>query len=1261
MIFADHYHNNPVMVCFCHLLLERQQRTTEAESYPTFNNTPSPGVRMSDDLMKKMLRAVLQANKNGVSITRLQGEYRSLTGEFIPDRKLGYPSLECFLRSIPSVVRMENRMGEIMCFAAVCQETAHIAQLVARQKSSKRAPGRSQMLNCRMRSKLASNFVFYEKPRTSLRQPDRAPVRSGWSQPYSSMGPPRPRSYNSGGFSAGGDIRKMYSQHDDRANPPAPPPQSQNREPVAERLVKEVNHHISNTTQKAPALSSFPALSITISNVPPPPTPKALQPGGYNPQVVQSRISEVLKKYCSGLWLSKLPSVYRDMYNQDLPGQAVIDLENWTHICSVEKPVSTNRADRLVYPPQPKPPSPALSPVKPPTTPYTVKPATTLLAKPITTAPVKPVTANPVKLAPLFSPRNPSLNQRQTSPTPPAPSWKHSPTHTPTSPTAPSTLWKPSPSHLLPTSTCNLWRPSPTSTSPSWKPTTTPFSPTPPSPTSPTPPSLIPTSPTSPFLTSPTWMASPTPTTPIPLSPTAVSIPVEGCLRLKELLSKYSHGLWAHALPKLYQETFKVPFPEDILANLSLLLDICTVEYPMADNKKKAILYGPTTEYKAKVSSTPSSPSGYKLNSTPMVPPLLLPKEEFPSVLVVEASSTDQIILRYIGEGYSQALETMEESMSTVYSQLSAPRLLPFPSAGKLAAVKVEGGEEVVRAQVCEVMTDKVKVYYVDHGFSEVLSRTKLLELQKDFLKLPFQATTCTLAGLEQFSSELSVLQTLESLAVGKILLVELLQHDADPPQVVLYDTSHDDEVNINAVCLKALQDKAMENPLQVNSTYMNVSVTNVCSDGTIFCQLPSRGRVKLNEILDKIEAFFITQVTSESLVSTPFCGKCCLARYKGRWSRVEITNLHGSRVLDIKFVDLGVPASVEVIELREIPPPFLHELMVIPPQAIKCCLAELEVGVWTPEAVLWLRGAVVNSMDCSMKISMLDEAKLVHIYLFISKGSQDVTNSVNHQMATSGLWKQPGPQKDGLPTPSFLDSPACSPIPVSTNTPSPLDGAGDASNPTLVTSAWGEKQLVLPPLLELPQAGQNMDVYVSVACHPGHFVLQPWQDLYKLVVLMGEMVLYYNQREETPGPGDVQKGEVYAAKVDHNWHRVLVNRVLSSGLVSVYELDYGKHELVSCTLLQPLIESFRQLPFQGITAQLAGVEQRVWSEAASIVFRNHVEKKPLVAQVECVVEAELPWDRKVIVYLVDTSREETDIWVHNIMADFPEEQSTAA
>lgn len=161
---------------------------------------------------------------------------------------------------------------------------------------------------------------------------------------------------------------------------------------------------------------------------------------------------------------------------------------------------------------------------------------------------------------------------------------------------------------------------------------------------------------------------------------------------------------------------------------------------------------------------------------------------------------------------------------------------------------------------------------------------------------------------------------------------------------------------------------------------------------------------------------------------------------------------------------------------------------------------------------------------------------------------------------------------------------------------------------------------------------------------------------MYKLVVLMGEMILYYNKTEEKPLK--VEKNQIYAAKIENNWHRVLVKGLLTNGLVSVYELDYGKHELVSCSQLRTLIKEFRQLPFQGIHAQLAGVKQRQWSEEASIVFRNHVEKKPLVAQLEGMQDAAKPWDRKLTVFLVDTSQEERDVWVHDIMAEFTDEPS---
>lgn len=70
--------------------------------------------RMYDgEVIKKMVRAVLQASKEGVSVSRLQTEYKALCGDAIPVKNLGFLDLEAYLRSIPSVVRLEWRMGQV--------------------------------------------------------------------------------------------------------------------------------------------------------------------------------------------------------------------------------------------------------------------------------------------------------------------------------------------------------------------------------------------------------------------------------------------------------------------------------------------------------------------------------------------------------------------------------------------------------------------------------------------------------------------------------------------------------------------------------------------------------------------------------------------------------------------------------------------------------------------------------------------------------------------------------------------------------------------------------------------------------------------------------------------------------------------------------------------------------------------------------------------------------------------------------------------
>lgn len=165
--------------------------------------------------------------------------------------------------------------------------------------------------------------------------------------------------------------------------------------------------------------------------------------------------------------------------------------------------------------------------------------------------------------------------------------------------------------------------------------------------------------------------------------------------------------------------------------------------------------------------------------------------------------------------------------------------------------------------------------------------------------------------GLEFFCDDPVLVKTVESQTCSKIFAVEILEK-SDIPLLVLYDTSGEDDININATCLKALYDKSLElhlkvpsscfllnslkksltakvldgqktvlrkfakflcmffspflvqiSLLQVDALYTNVRVTTVFSDGSLCCQVPSKGLSRLSEILQKLEDYFHYKVGS--------------------------------------------------------------------------------------------------------------------------------------------------------------------------------------------------------------------------------------------------------------------------------------------------------------------------------------------------------------------------------------------------------------
>ncbi|KAM4708569.1 tudor domain-containing protein 7 isoform 1-T2 [Discoglossus pictus] len=1073
------------------------------------------------DLVAKMLRAVLQSNKHGVPLGHLQEEYKSLTGEYIPYRDMGYPTLDAYLKAIPAVVKIEvNRIGEVKCLAVTCKETAQIAELVARQRTSKKKSG--GQINCHMRLKPSTPITHIGKPKATLRKPGFSPqqervVRRTVTMPargkVNTWGAPIPLHIppHYGGLLRDAPMQRPIPNLNRPERKASLPPRFQ-KEVVPLTFQSSHTDSNANTTQ----------------------TGKPSLLGNFNPNLslVQNNLRDLLSKNSSGIWMSRLPQIYKETFKQDLSDDMLRQIGTWTHICTAQKLVLGGQHEIMLYP-QAKKQQPTIKNVQ-----------------------QRNHDQVKINLPPIHLKQPSSIKQSVSSIT-----------------------------------------------------------------------------------------------------------DAELKQKISELLAKYNSGLWSHALPKVFEDTFKIKFPAEFLQNLDSFSDICTVDL-ISENPCKAILYAKTSRNEGCDSSNkePEQTTPFRehlpeepdLNMSP--PPLVIPSEASPSVLVVELANTNEVVVRYVGQDYSAAQECMEDEMKVFYSQNSSTISLGSLKVGQLVAVNAEE-DAWLRAQISSFEGNKIKICYVDYGFGEVVDCSKVYKLAKQFYSLAFQATKCRLAGLEVFCEDSVLLKAVESKACGKILAVEILEK-SEKPLVVLYDTSGDDDININATCLRELCDKSLNLQLKVNSSYTNVVVTNVCSDGTLVCQVPSKGLAKLNDTLQRIESYFNSkQVTSDFFVSLPFCGKICLFNCKGKWSRVEITSVHSSRALDVQFLDTGTIAFVKVSELREIPTPFFRDIFSIPPQAIKCCLADLplNIGMWTPDAVLWLRNTVLNCSECSIKVVKIEEAKsLVCVYLFTPNSYPDPERSINRQITNKDLWKH---QKDVFLN---INSAGASLAKGKGETSShaagvahvlPLREQTNLMKKPVVEQTNPVNTLDLPPPLPLPKPGEHMDIFVSLACHPGHFVFQPWQELHKLEVVMEEMLLHYSTTEEKPVT--VEKNKIYAAKVDTKWYRVLLKGVLTNGMVSVYELDYGIHELVGCRKVQPLIDKFRQLPFQAVTSQLAGVKCEQWSEEASIVFRNHVEKKPLVALVQAVYENIRPWDRKVVVYIVDTSLPDTDIWVHDLMSEY--------
>lgn len=318
----------------------------------------------------------------------------------------------------------------------------------------------------------------------------------------------------------------------------------------------------------------------------------------------------------------------------------------------------------------------------------------------------------------------------------------------------------------------------------------------------------------------------------------------------------------------------------------------------------------------------------------------------------------------------AEAVDELMDQLYRIYST-TLPEMIKI-GKGDVVAAQYTLDDGWYRAIVRDVndTENSANVFYLDYGNSETIVTERLRELKPEFLKLPAQAVSLSLHGVDvnkQWSSkevaqleslilnkvlEMSVIEKANSDGIHVVKLIDKMAEGTDITQSLKLMEVHSKNAHPtpNLPSYKHLHIKAgTKIPVQI--TYGNSPVDFYCQQveqGDAFDQL-------LSDINDYCES------GTAMLVTVPTVGAAVLAQYDMDmvWYRGKITEVL-AETCQVLFVDYG---NVEVISNQKIYSMLAH-FMELPAQAIHCSLEVVSPNV-TQEQVDAFESLVQQSLLC--------------------------------------------------------------------------------------------------------------------------------------------------------------------------------------------------------------------------------------------------------------------------------------------------------
>eukprot|EP00096_Caligus_rogercresseyi_P003442 TRINITY_DN1645_c0_g1_i6.p1 TRINITY_DN1645_c0_g1~~TRINITY_DN1645_c0_g1_i6.p1 ORF type:complete len:1062 (+),score=365.52 TRINITY_DN1645_c0_g1_i6:134-3319(+) len=659
--------------------------------------------------------------------------------------------------------------------------------------------------------------------------------------------------------------------------------------------------------------------------------------------------------------------------------------------------------------------------------------------------------------------------------------------------------------------------------------------------------------------------------------------------RIVEMVGDKMNGVWSTQIDMEYKGKYKEVLPLGWPQSVILERHGLTVSTPIKDYY---IVIPQKTGEEEESQDKPIFDSSKKTT----LPPLVLPEDPYWYVHILAVHSPEHVVVRFLDDRNFADLSTEMELYYYDFSTKLPP--VTEPTVGSLYAAKLDSDWHRVRVR--NVMGIRVTVYFIDLGDEETLTVNDLRAMNPKFLSFPPQAISVNLAGLESLEEDAAA-SHLREIILGRSFVAEVISRgEEDAPRIILYDTSTDNDINLNKQVLEELRGEVSEvlnsrlSPGDEISPAFLLSVSSSAS-----------GELILQRGLDSLQSLIQEAKDNLSADEPSSLGNNKLYLAK---SALNENTLYRASLL-----------STQVKEGK----------------AFKARLADVPEG-WTPEAAEKLRALIPQDKAISVKVvqsSPDGQLPLVEIRFYLDGGKEEDSSSINALISDM--------------TELFILPETSSPPPTPSSAFSPMD--------ELLFSEIASLKGLVPP--KIPEKDEFLDVTVTLAASPSNFYVQPWRQTESLEILVSEINEYYSEpsrRVHSITLDDLKKDSFFAAlHSDGYWYRIKVDQVLEDQNLTVKIVDYGDFIMVPLTNLQPLWPQFRNLPMQAIKAFLSEIVpvNGDWTPDDAVWFSNRSVNKQFVSVVKDASQEE-DGSIKLGLSLIDVSHPKEDIIIDKLLVE---------